>query len=45
PHLFIGSHWLQQVEDSFFVLNRDLQLLGSELEQWRQRLPRLDEDE
>ncbi|WP_438404898.1 ATPase RavA domain-containing protein, partial [Aeromonas hydrophila] len=42
-HLFIDSRWLQQVEDSFFVLNRDLELLRSELTQWRERLPRLDE--
>ena len=42
-HLFIDSRRLQQVEDSFFVLNRDLELLRSELTQWRERLPRLDE--
>ncbi|MFB2872354.1 ATPase RavA domain-containing protein [Aeromonas jandaei] len=41
-HLFIASRWLQQVEDSFFVLGRDLELLRSELAQWRERLPRLD---
>ncbi|MNP46993.1 ATPase RavA [compost metagenome] len=41
-HLFIGDHWLQQVEDSFFVLNRDLDLLRGDLLQWRDRLPRLD---
>ncbi|MNT20446.1 ATPase RavA [compost metagenome] len=42
PHLFVGEHWLRQVEDSFFVLNRDLERLGEELQQWRDRLPRLD---
>ncbi|MGL4775271.1 MAG: ATPase RavA domain-containing protein, partial [Aeromonas veronii] len=42
-HLFIAQRWLQQVEDSFFVLNRDLELLRNELTQWRERLPRLDE--
>ena len=42
PHLFVGEHWLRQVEDSFFVLNRDLERLGEELKQWRDRLPRLD---
>jgi len=42
-HLFIAQRWLQQVEDSFFVLNRDLELLRDELVQWRERLPRLDE--
>ncbi|WP_434664034.1 ATPase RavA domain-containing protein [Aeromonas sp. NJAU223] len=41
-HLFIGPHWLQQVEDSFFVLNRDLDVLRGELLQWRERLPGLD---
>ena len=42
-HLFIAQRWLQQVEDSFFVLNRDLELLRGELVHWRERLPRLDE--
>ncbi|MEJ6015731.1 ATPase RavA domain-containing protein [Aeromonas caviae] len=42
PHLFVGDHWLRQVEDSFFVLNRDLERLGAELQQWRDRLPLLD---
>ncbi|HIC8841742.1 ATPase RavA domain-containing protein [Aeromonas veronii] len=42
-HLFIAQRWLQQVEDSFFVLSRDLELLRGELTQWRERLPRLDE--
>ena len=42
PHLFVGDNWLRQVEDSFFVLNRDLERLGTELQQWRDRLPRLD---
>jgi MoxR-like ATPase len=42
PHLFVGDHWLRQVEDSFFVLSRDLERLGAELQQWRDRLPLLD---
>ncbi len=42
PHLFVGDHWLRQVEDSFFVLSRDLERLGTELQQWRDRLPLLD---
>ncbi|WP_421228340.1 ATPase RavA domain-containing protein [Aeromonas enteropelogenes] len=42
-HLFIGQRWLQQVEDSFFVLNRDLEQLSGELAHWRERLPRLDD--
>ncbi|MNH19429.1 ATPase RavA [compost metagenome] len=42
PHLFVGAHWLQQVEDSFFVLNRDLERLRAELLQWRDRLSGLD---
>ena len=41
-HLFIGRHWLQQVEDSFFVLNRDLDQLRSDLSHWHDRLPQLD---
>jgi len=40
-HLFIAPQWLQQVEDSFFMLNRDLEQLHSELVQWRERLPGL----
>ena len=42
PHLFVGDNWLRQVEDSFFVLSRDLERLGAELQQWRDRLPLLD---
>ncbi|HDX8374328.1 ATPase RavA domain-containing protein [Aeromonas dhakensis] len=41
-HLFIGRHWLQQVEDSFFVLNRDLDQLRTDISQWHDRLPQLD---
>ena len=40
PHLFVGDNWLRQVEDSFFVLSRDLERLGAELQ--RDRLPLLD---
>jgi MoxR-like ATPase len=41
PHLFIDRYWLQQVEESFFVLERDLAQLRIDLNEWGVRLPTL----